>query len=417
VACTALKLSRELIARSTSVNDYEHSIHCDLDDGQKGAVPKMSFSSRSVNFNAIMTWLHIGDLHTVSAEEENYTNLCRIVQLIKDLSERSIDFIFLPGDNADDGTAEQFALVHEAVSSLTQPIHILPGDHDFHSGSLQAFHAVLHARTLPYGATIQGRRCLFLDVVSAGTGGTDFRLNDNHLDWVEREVKAAAADNQTVAIFMHTYPADLQTGAERLQFILSHPKVLCVDMGHTHYNELSNDGNTIYMATRSTGQIEEGPAGFSLGALDGDNVSWRFKSLAEAWPFVLITAPVDHRLATVHSYQLSGKPVCIHAKAIGDAPIKTVDASIDDGPWQPMHVMLGEDSVWELQVPRAENCIRVRARDWSGREDEDMIELANLTRGVPLRVGEGSDADRISEWPERGILGTQLGPNRNGRKW
>ncbi len=61
-------------------------------------------------------------------------------------------------------------------------------------------------------------------------------------------------------------------------------------MGHTHYNELANDGATIFMATRSTGQIEEGPPGFSIAAVDGRGVSWRFKPLDAAWPFVLITA-------------------------------------------------------------------------------------------------------------------------------
>jgi Icc protein len=29
----------------------------------------------------------------------------------------------------------------------------------------------------------------------------------------------------------------------------------------------------------------------------------------------------------------------------------------------------------------------------------------------------GSDADTIGAWPEKHIPGTQLGPNRNGRKW
>jgi Icc protein len=29
----------------------------------------------------------------------------------------------------------------------------------------------------------------------------------------------------------------------------------------------------------------------------------------------------------------------------------------------------------------------------------------------------GSDVRSIGAWPERHILGTQLGPNRNGRKW
>ncbi len=36
---------------------------------------------------------------------------------------------------------------------------------------------------------------------------------------------------------------------------------------------------------------------------------------------------------------------------------------------------------------------------------------------VPKRRADGSDADRVGAWPERGIFDTQLGPNRNGRKW
>jgi hypothetical protein len=35
-------------------------------------------------------------------------------------------------------------------------------------------------------------------------------------------------------------------------------------MGHTHDNELANDGHIIYAATRSTGQIEEGRPTFRL---------------------------------------------------------------------------------------------------------------------------------------------------------
>lgn len=46
-----------------------------------------------------------------------------------------------------------------------------------------------------------------------------------------------------------------------------------MEMGHTHYNELANDGQTAYAATRSTEQIEEGPAGFSVTTLDGGVIS------------------------------------------------------------------------------------------------------------------------------------------------
>ena len=36
---------------------------------------------------------------------------------------------------------------------------------------------------------------------------------------------------------------------------------------------------------------------------------------------------------------------------------------------------------------------------------------------VPIRHADGSDRDALAAWPEKGLLGTQLGPNRNGRGW
>ena len=70
-------------------------------------------------------------------------------------------------------------------------------------------------------------------------------------------------------------------------------------MGHTHYNELANDGQTIYAATRSIGQVEEGPPGFSVTTIDNGVVSWKFKPI-EQWPIVMITSPADQRLIMTH---------------------------------------------------------------------------------------------------------------------
>ena len=53
----------------------------------------------------------------------------------------------------------------------------------------------------------------------------------------------------------------------------------------------------------------------------------------------------------------------------------------------------------------------------SGRIDEDQVEPAGPDWTPPARQADGSDADRVGAWPEKGILDTQLGPNRNGRKW
>jgi Icc protein len=363
----------------------------------------------------ILSWLHIGDLHITSAGEENHRDLLRIVDLMQGLAWGSLDFAVLPGDNADDGTPAQFALVRDAVAGLTLPLHILPGDHDFKPRTLHGFHNVLGAERLPKWITAKGHRCLFLDVVSAGTGGPDLRLDGSQLAWLERELDGAEAAGQGAVIFMHCYPADLREGAERLGVLLARPHVTCVDMGHTHYNELANDGRTIFMATRSTGQIEEGPPGFSIAAVDRRGVSWRFKTLDQAWPFVLITSPVDRRLVTGLNHNGS-VPFVVRAKVVSDAPVDAVEVCVDDGAWSPMALMPGALSIWQTATSPGER-VCVRARDARGRTDHDVVQPAWPGWSAPSRRADGSDADRIGAWPERGIFNTQLGPNRNGRKW
>jgi len=289
----------------------------------------MSISSNAGGTD-VLAWLYLGDLHLTTRDAVNHRDLGRIVALANALPPGSLDFAVLPGDNADDGTPEQFRLVRDTVAPLGLPLHILPGDHDFKPGSLDAYYNVLGAEPLPCAATVKGHRCLFLDAVSAGTGGPDFRLGKDQLAWAERELEAADTADASAVLFMHTYPADLREGAERLGAMLARPQVLCVDMGHTPYNELTNDGSTVLIATRSTGQVEEGPPGFSIAVVDGATVSWRFKPLDSAWSFVLITQPADRRLVTNASRAVDG--FCdSRAKVFSDAPIEAVEMHVGGG--------------------------------------------------------------------------------------
>jgi hypothetical protein len=84
-------------------------------------------------------------------------------------------------------------------------------------------------------------------------------------------------------MFAHLYPGDLLTQADAFTHLIPEFPVELVEMGHMHYNELANDGHTIYAVTRSTGQIEEGSPGFSFTAIDGDVVSWKFTEHGP-WP-------------------------------------------------------------------------------------------------------------------------------------
>jgi hypothetical protein len=358
----------------------------------------------------VLAWLHIGDLHVTGPDLPNLHALHAIIDEADAHLGSGVDFALLPGDNADDGAPEQFRLVREATDRLRLPLHILPGDHDFRPGGLDAFHAVLGADRLPKAIDAGGARCLFLDIVSAGRGGPCFRLGEAQTQWLRDALDQAGRDSRRVVVFMHAYPADLGDEGPELAALFARSRVAFVDTGHTHYNELANDGRTIYAAVRSTGQIEEDPAGYAVAALDGGAVSWRFKTIGSPWPFVLVTSPADRRLATEPPDASR-----VRALAWSGAGIVSAAFRFGDGSWRDMRPA-GRPALWEAaaEPPDGPFALTVRATDASGATGEDRIEPGFEQRSRPP---DGSDAHSIGAWPERGVLGTRLGPNRNGRKW
>jgi hypothetical protein len=61
--------------------------------------------------------------------------------------------------------------------------------------------------------------------------------------------------------------------------------------------------------------------------------------------------------------------------------------------------------------------LTVRISDSAGNSDAETIRVASGSYRTPQRKADGSDADAVGAWPEKLIVGTQLGPNRNGKKW
>ena len=368
----------------------------------------------------LLVFAHVGDLHLTDPQAENARDYRAVIAQLGEVG--GLDFVFLPGDNADDGRPEQYALVRAGIDSLRLPVHVIPGDHDMEGGSLDAFYAGLGVPRLPYAVTVSGTRCLFLDICGAGSGGPDFRLGPERVSWLERELAGAEASGQDCALFMHSYPADLKAEGEavRVADLVHRGPVRLVEMGHTHYNELANDGRTVYAACRSTGQIEEGPVGYAIVALDRGGVAWRFKELDRSWPFVLITAPGDRRLAfdaPRADDRRAGPTPEIRALVLGSAAVTRCEYSIDGGPWHPMRADGGGRYRARLDGPSGAGRIAVRAQDADGGTDEDAVEPAGPRAPLPVSKGVGSDADAVGAWPEKGLFGTQLGPNRNGRSW
>ncbi|MDR5836552.1 metallophosphoesterase [Caballeronia sp. LZ034LL] len=371
----------------------------------------------------MLSWVHFGDLH--ASNDDRYKSLdhlkAMIQQVNRHLADR-VDFAFLPGDNANNGTPEQFHRIVAEVSKLKPPLHAIPGDHDYESGNLDAFNAFANA-PLPVSRLVNGHRCIFLDVISAGRGGPDFRLSGADYRRLEAELAASAQDLEPPVVFMHAYPGDIADG-HALAYAFARANVAMVDTGHTHYNELLNDGWVVYAATRSTGQIEEdaGRPGFSVAAVDGGVVSWKFQPLDAVWPFVMITRPSDWRLHRSRSVPRPTDEHCVRV-LVSDDEIVSVTGSLEGIPIE-FAPRVGEAGIWQAHLPAVTASYRlpltVTARTADGRSGDDSIALpaaGRADRHIRHHSALGTDAHAVEPWPEHGIVGSQLGPNKNGRHW
>jgi Icc protein len=231
--------------------------------------------------------------------------------------------------------------------------------------------------------------------------------------WLAEQLEAAQSDSYRPVVFMHAYPRDLRAGGEEVAGLFTRSCVAFVGTGHTHYNELVNHAGVIYAATRSTGEVEEGPPGFSLGVLDGSVVGWHFKPVDTAWPLVLITSPSEQRLITDPSAvdQVPSGEIRVRAKVFGGMT-KQVAARADRG--SRIQMTQSAAHVWTGVIPDVASGLRVldvEATIADGKVKRDTIQVV---------VGSGDTAaggiDRVQRqsfepvgyWPERSLLGTQL---------
>lgn len=379
-------------------------------------MPTPAFSSLPFSRSRTVTWIHIGDTHLTAPGEQNDLDLGRIVDEINETyASGGVDFVFLPGDIADDGSVAAYQVFRKHLDRLRLPWIGIVGDHDVHEQHFENFqryvsHDLFSAFELgPY-------RFLRLNAFSEPRPDS-FVVDHAQLEWLQRELQQAADHHQKCVLFLHCYPSDLKRGGAEITRLLEQFPVLLVDMGHTHYNEISNDGNVLYTATRSTGQIEEGPVGYSLLTLDGDTVSWHFAPLGAPRRLV-ITTPADRRLRTRRIPETDRGALEVHAKIWPDTRVRDVQVSLE----QISSLLTTEDGLlWRGTVdaralPDGRYTLTVTATTEHGPTLNDTIEI-QLGPAAEHSFCPVDQDNAIGAWEERGLLGTQLGPNKNGRKW
>jgi Icc protein len=380
--------------------------------------PVYHFHPGSPDGAGIISWIHIGDLHMVRARDQNHRDLIAIVDRVNRVFASTIAFVFLPGDVAEHGRAVEYAIVRETLDRLEAPWCSIIGDHDVQQRSFVNYQGSMAAERY-YSFQVGSISFLALNAFDIPEPGS-FCLLAKQLDWIEHQLRAV--ERNSAVLLLHCYPSDLKQGGERLRALVASPAVRLVDMGHTHYNEVANDGQTLYTATRSTGQIEEGPVGFSITSIDGEVTSWKFLRLDES-PAVMITSPGDERFitaATLNGHTASAT-VRVRAKTWGESPIRTGLALLGNRTL-PLAQIPGTQ-VWERELDRRDlpdgiYPLSVTIEDSDGRTAVDTIRMVLGASAYHSPERAQTDQDNaLPAWPERGLMGTQLGPNKNGRKW
>ena len=378
-----------------------------------------SFRPNPPDVAGVLSWVHLGDLHMREAGQQNDLDLQALVDEVNAVFAASVSFVFLPGDNADHGDLPACTVVRRSLDRLQVPWCAIVGDHDVEQKSFDNFKASLAEQT--HYRFVAGGACFLAMNAFDVPDPPSFAVLAEQLRWLEEQLQAATIEGQMKVLLLHCYPSDLKQGRKELLRLIAEYGVRLIDMGHTHYNEISHDGKTIYTATRSTGQIEEGPVGFSITNVDHGVVSWRFLELGRL-PAVMITSPADERLIADDAELESsdGEGLRVRAKVWAEVEITIVEANFEGRTLSLDRI--DKSNVWEgtfpgREMPPGVRPLRVVAADLHGETAVDEIRvLVGSDRPSRERVERDQD-NSLEAWPEHGLLGTQLGPNKNGRKW
>lgn len=354
----------------------------------------------------VVSWVHFGDLHITTADQNNYSDFKTIISHVNKYLKNGVNFALLPGDNANDDTQSEYELIKQATDTLQVPLYAIPGDHDHKSG-LALYNKYLEAADY-YSFTADQYHFVFLDVMSG--------ISDAERTWLTGDLDKASGLGLKSVIFMHTYDV-----ASQLKDVIQRDHVILVDTGHTHYNEIANDGQTIFAATRSTGQATEGPVGFSLINLDNGVISWKFKPIG-SWPFAMITSPSD-KLLMINAAQTVKGTIDIRAKIWDDKDVTTASMQVDGGLAVAM-AHIGSSQMWSVPFDSSklidgDHKITVNVTDAVGNSTEDTITVTS-SQGPVIQTAPrsfGVMGNSVGVYGEKGLLGNHKAKAKGWRAW
>jgi 3',5'-cyclic-AMP phosphodiesterase len=287
-----------------------------------------------------------GDLHLTQAGLENHRAALHVVGEINQLIKP--DFVQFIGDNVQNAADQEFDVFLDLANRLETPWHALVGDHDVHDDR----EAVRFRQRIgpTYGSTtLHGVRFLRLNTQEAAP----VRLSLEQINWLQTEVMSAGQLGERIIVFQHNYPYQIWEefagpGIDEWRALTQAQRIAAIFTGHTHYGQIANDGRNVCIATRSIGDPEGGPPGYSIAYLRGDDLAVAYRTVEDSGPLVLITHPRETLLATGSSHVVHGRDE-VRARVWSERPVVAVRCRVDDSPWRFLRQAADRD--WMGEIP------------------------------------------------------------------
>jgi Icc protein len=314
-----------------------------------------------------------GDLHLTKPGLDNHQTALWMVDEVNQLIRP--DFVQFIGDNAQNAQEEEFQLFREVRERLLVPSHVLVGDHDVHEDpDAETFRK--HVGETYGASSLRGFRFLRLNTLEHRPLG----LSDVQAAWFKGQVDEALGQGEGAVVFQHHYPFKVWEefdgpGIETWREVVQTRRVTAIFTGHTHYGQVANDGRNIAITTRSIGDPEGGPPGYTLACLHGEDLAVRYRSIDEEGPIVLITHPREKLLATGHQHIVCRRDF-ISVRTWSVASVASVRARVDESDWFELHP-LPPNGWWHAlpgeKLSKGEHSLEVGACDAEGRQAGQRI--------------------------------------------
>ena len=204
-----------------------------------------------------------GDLHLTEPDLDNVRVAHWVVDEVNSLIRP--DFVQFIGDNVQDATEAQFRPLRRAPRPAGGP-PLRPDRRPRREGRPGRRRVSAGTSASPTARlSLRGFRFIRLNTQESRPVG----LSAEQIDWFRGEVDSALARGERVVIFQHNYPYQIWEdfagpGIDDWRAIVQTRRIEAIVCGHTHYWQVANDGRNVAIATRSIGDPEGGPPGYTL---------------------------------------------------------------------------------------------------------------------------------------------------------